>query len=252
MQASTLAILAIVFSTGPLLPAQSPNKLAAVSRPSSPRTPYYVVIDPGHGGASAPGARSSEWPSTVSESRVALAVALRVRRILLAQGIPVRMTRTSERENPSFFFRAAQCAAQCAALVSIHVNAMPTSPHPSRGLEAYIPSTPRGAEAALPLAHKITKEIQRYTRQPVLRIQPRDLAVLRMSAAPSVLLEIGFATHPKEGPWLLQSRSQGQIAMGIANAIKASLLAGAIPSDGSPSRSLRRTPPRPVPASRVG
>lgn len=188
--------------------------------PRSPLAPgRYIVLDPGHGGPVARGTRGSSWPAGLYEADVTWAISEKVKALVEAAGISVRSTRQSVSEGPSLASRAAMCGSKCELFVSIHINAMPRDPHPSRGLEAYIPTKRSLQGKSKSLAQRLTGGVQRVTGQPVLRIKPRGLAVLRRATRPSVLLELGFATHPTEGPWLLEQATQDSMATAVAHAI---------------------------------
>lgn len=110
--------------------------MPAAAPPPKPSPPTPVVIlDPGHGGWD-PGAIGY-----VIEKQITLDVALRVRKLLEAQGVKVIMTRTSDTALGSqgqvvadLAGRAALAAPGRTLFVSIHVN---SAPNPAHGIETY-------------------------------------------------------------------------------------------------------------------
>jgi len=119
-------------------PAQSPAKPKAQDPPKAqtPRPPRPVVLlDPGHGGID-PG-----MVGYVVEKEVVLDVALRLRRLLLREGIEVRLTREKDThlspdKRTDLSMRASMAdSSQVNLFVSIHVNASPT--RTAQGVEVF-------------------------------------------------------------------------------------------------------------------
>ncbi|WP_240738128.1 N-acetylmuramoyl-L-alanine amidase family protein [Deinococcus fonticola] len=116
----------------------------AVTRPASTRTLTRpkVVIDAGHGGID-PG-MTSRW---VMEKDVTLDVALRLRELLQARGVEVRLVRSSDRHLSSdkvtdLNARSSMAElGEVAAYISIHVNA--GNPN-AQGIETYYFGKPLG------------------------------------------------------------------------------------------------------------
>lgn len=117
-------------------PTSPPQAVSAPSQGRTPRPPKPVVLlDPGHGGVD-PG-----MVGYVVEKEITLDVALRLKRLLEAEGIQVRLTRDKDlhlspdkREDLSR--RAALVdSSQVNLFVSIHVNASPT--RTAQGVEAF-------------------------------------------------------------------------------------------------------------------
>ena len=121
-----------------------PPRPAAVARPASTRTVTRpkVVIDAGHGGID-PG-MVSQW---VIEKDVTLDVAVRLRKLLQARGVEVRLVRSSDRHLSSdkvtdLNARSSMAElGEVAAYISIHVNA--GNPN-AQGIETYYFGKPLG------------------------------------------------------------------------------------------------------------
>ena len=119
-------------------PAQSPAKPKAQDPPKAqtPRPPRPVVLlDPGHGGVD-PG-----MVGYVVEKEAVLDVALRLRRLLLREGIEVRLTREKDThlspdKRTDLSMRASMAdSSRVNLFISIHVNASPT--RTARGVEVF-------------------------------------------------------------------------------------------------------------------
>lgn len=216
-----------------------------------PRTRPLVVIDPGHGGSN-PGASGAV--AGVVEKRVTLAVARRVRELVIAHGVDVVLTRDDDR-TLTLRQRAARADALAAdAFISIHANASPT--RAQRGYETYVLTpeavdvearairgdlaTPRAGLDATTAA--VLDDVERGAAQwdaaeLATSIQARLRAargddgdrgvkqgtqdVLFGATMPAVLVEIGFIDHPVEGKELVDPDVQDAIARAIADAIVA-------------------------------
>ena len=214
--------------------------------------PPLVVLDAGHGGGNlgAPG------PGGVHEKQVTLAVARKVEVRLRQRGFRVAMTR---REDEYLTLRQRSALASqwnADRFVSIHANASPSSSH--RGFETYVLSARAVADdapalrpgpvasrpgtdiqvarilddvervaaqdGALRLAESIQGELRRLRGRALDRgVREQSMHVLLGATMPAVLVEIGFLSHPVEGPQLLDDSVQDGIADAIAAAIAADL-----------------------------
>jgi N-acetylmuramoyl-L-alanine amidase len=167
-----------------------------------------IVIDAGHGGfdrGGVPGQRISEKDKTLN-------VALRLRRILQADGYRVIMTRDQDVFVPLPTRVAIANSYRNANFVSIHFNCASRSG--ANGIETYYY---RGDSALL--AASIHRNVVAGAPTENRGIRRRGFFVLRRTAIPSVLVECGFLTNPTEGR-LAQSdfylqRLAEQIARGI-------------------------------------
>ena len=218
--------------------------------------PVVVAIDPGHGGTNlgAPGRAPR-----VYEKDVTLALARRIRALLTSDNRPgtppivVALCRDADRMLP---IRArARCAGEMGAqwFISLHANAVPTGVDPAsqRGFEVFVLG-PREIEddAALAvlseqnpslgvfaahevraaaeksivlarvLAERLTHELG-FTYWRGVKQSGAALDVLRGTNTPSALVEVGFLSHPDEGPALTTTEGQEPIARAIADAIAA-------------------------------
>jgi len=174
----------------------------------APLRGHAVVLDPGHGGKD-PGAIG---PTGLVEKTVTLDVALRVRRILVEDGIRVIMTRETDvfvdladrprlgRERGGTVF------------VSIHANANTQSA--VNGSETYYLSA-----QGLALAQMIQDELGRALGLPSRGIKTANFLVLRENTLPAVLVEIAFISHPQEEARLRDEAFRDRIAAAVARGI---------------------------------
>ncbi|MEZ4402619.1 MAG: N-acetylmuramoyl-L-alanine amidase [Kofleriaceae bacterium] len=241
---TVVASLVLALATPVAARAQAAAVAAPASRP-------LVVLDAGHGGS------NSGATGTVAgllEKQLTLAVARRVRDLLVADGVDVRLTR--DRDATLTLRQRAALANQHAAdvFVSIHANASPE--RVQRGYETYVltaagvdidgralrseTGTPRhgvDAETALVLddlergaaqweAADLAGAIQRELRGVRGAAGDRGVRqdahhVLLGATMPAVLVEIGFIDHPIEGRELAVPATQDAIAGALARAIVA-------------------------------
>ena len=167
-----------------------------------------VVLDAGHGG---------ENPGAVYNGRQekddALALTLAVGRILEANGVDVYYTRdTDVFETP---LQKAQEANQTGAdyFVSIHRNSSPI-PNQYTGIETLVYN--RYGEAAR-LAYNINEELEDVGFENQGVNERTNLAVLRRTQMPAVLVEVGFINTDADNA-LLDARFD-DVAQAIADGI---------------------------------
>lgn len=223
-----------------------PQALAA-----APERPRVVVIDAGHGGKD-PGTSSSY----ATEDRVVLAIALRLKKLLEADGIKVVLTRSDDRfltlpERSTF------ATPERNLFMSIHANSAPASS--ASGVETWVFGKPLdpslidrairenggGAEgvaltdearsAADDIASDILSEAQMNLSSALANSVQRNLVsatgakdrgvrqnlfyVIRTARIPAVLVEVGFVSNPDEGRQLATAAYQQRVAQGLADGI---------------------------------
>jgi N-acetylmuramoyl-L-alanine amidase len=168
-----------------------------------------IVLDAGHGGhdrGGVPGQRISEKDKTLD-------VALRLRRLLQADGYRVIMTRNSD-----VFISLPQRVAiansyRGASFVSIHFNC--ASRVGANGIETYYYRSDSAS-----LAASIHRNVVSGAPSENRGIRRRGFYVLRRTAIPSVLVECGFLTNPTEGRLALTGDYRQKIAEQIARGIR--------------------------------
>ena len=168
-----------------------------------------VVIDPGHGGSDrggVPGQRIVEKDKTLD-------VALRLRRILQAQGYKVIMTRDQDVFVPLGTRVTIANSYRNATFVSVHFNC--STRVGANGIETYYYS---GESAGL--AASIHRNVVASAPTENRGIRRRGFFVLRRTAIPAVLVECGFLTNPTEGRLAQSDSYREKLAEQIARGIR--------------------------------
>ncbi|NQU40274.1 MAG: N-acetylmuramoyl-L-alanine amidase [Lentisphaerae bacterium] len=190
-----------------------------------------IVIDPGHGGndSGAIGHRD------IHEKKAVLDIAEKVRALLKAQGVVVRMTRDGDYFVP--LEKRAHLAKQWGAdlFVSIHLNSAPNAS--VSGIESYVCSTAGFASTMGGRADPRTYSGNRYDEKNMLLayylhssmlkavpstdrgIKRARFEVLREAPCPAVLLECGFISNASEANRILSRNHRQDLAKGIVAGI---------------------------------
>lgn len=169
-----------------------------------------VVIDPGHGGHDKGGSHLY-----VYEKHLALDTARRLEKILRAQGISVVMTRTRDRfielEN-----RAKIGNRHTNSLfISIHYNW--TNRTSIEGIETYY-YFPK----SYPLAKYVHRGVMAQTGARSRFVKRKNFLVIKQTKQnPSILVECGFLSNPKERANAMSGIYRQKLAEGIAKGIMA-------------------------------
>lgn len=169
-----------------------------------------IVIDPGHGGSDvgAIGTKTSIEEKTLNRS-TALQLATKLRQ----RGAKVIMTRTGDNEKPSLADRAAISKANAAdAFISIHYN---SSIKPTSGTLTFFYSETRD----YPLARSIEARLQKNQGLPSNGVSFGNYHVLRENTRPSVLVELGFLSNPKDEAIIRTANYQEKAAQAIADGL---------------------------------
>jgi len=176
-----------------------------------------VAIDPGHGTIDKGAVHEA---TGIAESPINLAVALKLKELLEAENINVVLTRDKETlemsTNRKELQRRIDLAAKANAdiLVSIHVNKFPDPQY--FGAQCFY--NPQKAESKL-LALLIQEELRNMDAENIREALPQDLFILRESSMPSVLIEMGFLSNPKDRERLVDPNFQKAIAESIKKGI---------------------------------
>lgn len=244
-------------TVGALLAARPAT--AAPATPKPPRQPPVLVIDPGHGGKD-PGAIG---PQGVMEKQVTLDIARAIAEQLGRRGsVRCLLTRQDDRFLPLADRVAVAREAKADLFVSIHADSAPDSR--IRGLSAYTLSAEASDDLAQALAHqenladglgvdlkqtqaevaailldlaaRHTMQMALRAREAIVRGAARDLpmldtptrsanfAVLKAPDVPSVLVETGFLSNPRDAALLRDAAVRRKVAGVLARDL-ATLLA---------------------------
>ncbi len=173
-----------------------------------------IAVDPGHPPGGAMG------PTGLREADANLGVALELRRLLLAAGAQVLMTRVTD--SVVELWPRVQFAEQAGAevLVSIHNNALPDGINPfvNNGTSVYY-NQPRSVS----LARAIQAALLRRLGLRDLGFGRGDLALVRGTWMPSVLTEGLFMTLPDQEAALRSTEGQRLYAQAVADGLRAYL-----------------------------
>ncbi len=169
-----------------------------------------VVVDPGHPPAGATG------PTGLREAEANLAVGLRLRDLLAAEGARVIMTRTTDRDVG--LTERTQLADSVGAdlLVSIHNNALPdgVNPFTNNGASVYYNHV-----HSIPLARAVQGELVRAFGTRDLGFGRGDLALVRPTWMPAILTEGLFMMLPDQEAALRSVAGQEAYARAVRNGI---------------------------------
>ncbi len=179
-----------------------------------------IVVDPGHGGDD-PGALGS---TGVHEKDIVLEVSKKLVEILNQAGAEALLTRETDRDlcdpgtQSSYQARVQDLARrvelanerQADLFISIHVNSFPDR----REAGAQTFSQP-GAEESKKLAVSIQQELNKFLEYPGREAKQVDYFANRMAKMPSVIVEIGFISNPREEKLMLDPLYQNKIAWSI-------------------------------------
>jgi N-acetylmuramoyl-L-alanine amidase len=234
----------------------------AAGKTATPRQPPVLVIDPGHGGKD-PGAIG---PQGIMEKHVTLDIAQQlIEQLTKRGGVRCHLTREDDSFLPLAERVALAREAKADLFVSIHADSAPDSR--IRGLSAYTLSTeasddlaqaiahqenladglgvdlsqtqPEVAAILLDLAARRTMQVALQAREAIVRGAARDLpmldhptrsanfAVLKAPDVPSVLVETGFLSNPRDAALLRDADVRRKVAGVLARDLGALLATAA-------------------------
>ena len=204
--------------------------------------PPLVCLDPGHGTPPAigrqlepigPGSRTlkiKDGGGAAGEAPVALAIALRARRLLLARGYRVAMTRTGPTihlgDGNGNIARARFCNRRHATLM-VRIHADGSTSRPEHGISTLVPAWHRGwtddiYARSLRAGRAVQKAVLRSTGAADRGVVRRsDLTGFNWANVPAVLVETGFMTNPTESLRLKSGAYQQRVARGITRGVAA-------------------------------
>ncbi len=197
------------------------------------KQPRLVVLDPGHGGKDT----GASGQNKVLEKQVVLDISNRVKKLLEAKGIPVRLTRTGD-TYPTLDQRNAYADKVGADLfISIHADGAGSSS--AHGVETFI-TTAAGCDSSNHYGQPGDKSAQRNNQfdpanailgfsiqSNLVKMSKRSdrglrrarFSVIKKASCPSALVECGFLTNPAEESLLNSSSYRENVARGISNGI---------------------------------
>ena len=197
------------------------------TEPQNPPALRAVVIDPGHGGEDG----GTQSDSGVYEKDLNLTVALLLRDILEANGVPVVMTRDEDvllydrNGNHQGHKKQMDLASRLSTarhtedclFISIHMNSFPQSQY--HGLQVwYGKEDPLSAEIAADIQSTVRALLQNDNARRT-KAATDSIYLLKQLKSPAVLVECGFLSNPEEAERLSDPVYQQQLALAIASAI---------------------------------
>ena len=179
--------------------------------------PKFIIIDPGHGGKDL----GSQAACPMSEKDLNLKTAHLVASYLKQMGFKVMMTRQNDR-SVSLQNRASLAnQAQGDFFISIHHNAAPSKS--AEGIEVFYYRSDTNLarmQASQLLAKKVLQRLCSETGAKSRGVKEGNLAVIRETLMPAVLVECGFLTNAHERALILERSYMQKVAKGIALGIK--------------------------------
>jgi N-acetylmuramoyl-L-alanine amidase len=170
-----------------------------------------ILLDPGHGGMDS-GAVAGEY----QEKKLALDIGKLLEEELKQKGATVYMTREDDRAMTLDERVAMIREIEPNLSISLHYNQVPSPEYAlgSKGVEAFW-YHPQSREFAKFIHDYIVKNLNR----PSKGVFWKNLALARPTVAPSILLELGFMSHPEDLEWVVNSFEQQRLAQTIADGV---------------------------------
>ena len=196
--------VAVVFGAGAVVALT-----ASTAHASQDLTGHIICVDPGHGGYD-PGA-----VGYVVEKNINLQVALKLARLLEADGATVVLTRDGDYYVSLYDRVRIANNAGCEIFVSIHSNAARSSA--ARGFEVYhYPGSYWGHRLASLVYNEVLDLVPINGRG----VKTAHYYVLRHTVMPAILIELGFVTNYYDAMLLANEESQWSYALGILYGIQ--------------------------------
>ena len=177
-----------------------------------PLSGIKIVLDPGHGGKES----GASGPTGYLEKDVNLIISQLLRDELVKRGAKVVMTREDDRDVSLVERQTIINKQEPAIAVSIHHNSLPDNgdAEKTKGF---------GTFWYHPQSHSLAVFLQNYVvknlRKPSYGVFWNNLALTRPSAAPAVLLELGFMSSPDEFEEIVNPQAQKKMANILADGI---------------------------------
>ena len=183
-----------------------------------PKKEELIVIDAGHGGKDCGSANKS---SGYEEKSLTLETALKTKEFLEEMGYTVLLTRENDEYIP--LKKRAEIANSKGAdlFVSIHYNHCPS--REAHGIEVFVykEKTPHShrIQESHRLAEQVSTHVVKYTGLHSRGTKLGNLAVVRETKMPAILVEGGFLSNPTEREKIKDPRYRANLAWGIARGV---------------------------------
>ncbi len=204
-----------------------------ISLPSSTVTfnqSQTVFLDPGHGGSD-PGAMAGGY----NEADLNLAVASKVQALLLERGYIVYMSRINKDTTVSLLDRSKLANdLNPDIFISLHHNSTAGGATSANGIESYyyeydaeypskingdMHNSPERISKSKTLTNLIHENLLEYTGANDRGTAGETFSVLRETAVPAALIELGFINNSSERQNLITDQYQNKLALAIADGI---------------------------------
>lgn len=213
-----LFLFLIILSTGCSVRWDQNEMVHPVMEKEQPPLPPVVIIDAGHGGKDR-GAHSDKNPR-YEEKRLTLQTAKLVGHYLTKMGHPNSLTRTTD-EFIGLKERARLADYSGALLfVSVHYNSAPAKE--AHGIEIFYyesKSDPARSKRSKELGQDVLSGLVHSTQAKSRGVKHGNLAVIRETHIPAILVEAGFLTHQAEREKIHTDNYRHRIARGIARGV---------------------------------
>jgi N-acetylmuramoyl-L-alanine amidase len=202
-----------------------------------------IAIDPGHDAranlATEPigpgssqrkikdGGGTSGVVSGTPEAVVNLAISKRLRKLLIADGYCVTMTRTRTRGKSIGNVARARIANRAHAALFVRIHADGSADHSRHGTSMLYPAFHRGWTGdILPASRVAARRVQRRLvgalgSTNLGTVARSDLTGFNWADVPAILAEVGFLTNPREDRLLNRAGYQQRAARGLATGVRA-------------------------------
>jgi N-acetylmuramoyl-L-alanine amidase len=193
-----------------ILALRHPPKLV---HPQLPLRGATILLDPGHGGPTDLGARG---PTGLPEKQVTLLMSNLLKQALEQRGARVVLSRTTDvdLDLPPRVDLINQLEPTLA--LSVHYNALPDNGDAwnTQGVSMFW-YQPQSHSLAAFLHNQVVTRLNRRS----YGVFWNNLALVRPTVAPSVLLELGFMINPQEYEWIVDSVAQRRLATTLADGV---------------------------------
>ncbi len=177
-----------------------------------PLSGIKIVLDPGHGGKES----GASGPTGYLEKDVNLVISKLLRDELVKRGAKVVMTREDDRDVSLVERQVIINKEEPAIALSVHHNSLPDNgdAEKTKGFGTFW-YHPQSHNVAIFLQNYVVKNL----RKPSYGVFWNNLALTRPSAAPAVLLELGFMSNPDEFEEIVNPQAQKKMANTLADGI---------------------------------
>lgn len=199
--------------TNLIVSLKHPPVLSTTNRELQPLKGLKILLDAGHGGNEDLGSRGA---TGYPEKDVTLIVTKLLQEELQNRGAKVAMTRTDDVDLDLAPRIAKIEQEEPTASISLHYNALPDDGDA-------INTSGIGAFWYNPQSQDFAKFIHNYVAQKLHRheygVYWNNLALVRSTVTPAVLLELGFMINPDEFEWIIDPQQQKLLAKTLADGI---------------------------------